>query len=281
QKHLIDQALSRAQGFVEEGRPEDAIPVALQALQLSAHVYGTSSVPLLHAYLLLAQASVGIGNLPQAAKYLSEAQWIVLQTPDCSAAMQSKLQRGLGLFCAAEGNFDQAMYHLASDVYLSASVFGLKSLEVSKGYFHMANIFSQQNKLDIANSLYAEVTASWHAWLLGALQARERALRALREASPFTEEEEEEGIEEEMTGAQRAEATRVLQAVLEVMEQAPAPLPGDTAQVLHALAMLHYLGHDLAKAREVGMKAFNLAKQLPQQDPLESIGHLLELIDAK
>ncbi|NXT04256.1 ZMY12 protein, partial [Prunella fulvescens] len=157
QESLIAVALSRARGFVWAGKPLEAIPAALQALRFSSQVFGSSSVQLVPIYLLLAEASTGAGRLRQAAKYLSQAQWIVLQTPDCSAALQSKLHHGLGLLSVAEGNLDQALYHLANDVYLATAEFGLNSIEVSGGYFHMANIFFHQNKMDVANSLYTEV----------------------------------------------------------------------------------------------------------------------------
>ncbi|NXP67655.1 ZMY12 protein, partial [Chloropsis cyanopogon] len=157
QESLIAVALSTAQGFVWAGKPQEAIPAALQALRFSCRAFGSASVQLVPIYLLLAEASTGAGRLRQAAKYLSQAQWIVLQTPDCSAALQSKLHRGLGLFSVAEGNLEQALYHLANDVYLATAEFGLNSVEVSGGYFHMANIFFHQNKMGAANSLYTEV----------------------------------------------------------------------------------------------------------------------------
>ncbi|RLV95573.1 hypothetical protein DV515_00012852 [Chloebia gouldiae] len=277
-KHGKEQLLKR-QRFVWAGKPLEAIPAALQALRFSSRVFGSGSTQLVPIYLLLAEASTGADRLRQAAKYLSQAQWIILQTPDCSAALQSKLHRGLGLFSVAEGNLDQALYHLANDVYLATAEFGLNSIEVSAGYFHMANIFFHQNKMDTANSLYTEVSSLWHDWLLSSLHRHQQALQAQAEASPFSEEEE--GIEDRMTEGQREEGTRVLCAVLKVREQGPLQHPGETARVLHALAMIHYLGLDLAKAQEVGMKAFDLAKQLPQPDSLETIGHLLELINAQ
>ncbi|NWY95548.1 ZMY12 protein, partial [Loxia curvirostra] len=157
QESLIAVALSTAQGFLWAGKPMEAMPAALQALRFSSRLSGPASLQLLPIYLLLAEASTGAGRPRQAAKYLSQAQWIVLQSPDCSAALQSKLHRGLGLFSIAEGNLDQALYHLANDVYLATAEFGLNSVEVSGGYFHMANIFFHQNKMDAANSLYTEV----------------------------------------------------------------------------------------------------------------------------
>ncbi|KFV90573.1 Zinc finger MYND domain-containing protein 12, partial [Fulmarus glacialis] len=279
QKYIIDLAYGTAQEFVLDGKHKEALPAALHALRFSTEVYGSNSVQLVPAYLLLAEASTGAGRLPEASKYLSQAQWIVLRTPDCSAALQYKLHRSLGLLCAAEGNFEQALYHLANDIYLASSTFGLKSIETSGGYFHMANVFFRQNKMDIANSLYAEVTDIWHAFLVKSVQAQEQILKSRPEMSPFTEDKEVS--EDHMTEAQQAEAIRVLNAVLDIRERAPKQQPGETARVLHALAMLYYLIMDLSKAREVGMKAFDLVKELPQRESLEAIGHLLKLINNK
>ncbi|NWW43930.1 ZMY12 protein, partial [Pedionomus torquatus] len=157
QKYLIDLAYRTARELVSEGKHKEALPAALHALRFSTEVYGSSSLQLVPAYLLLAEASTGFGCFLEASKYLSQAEWIILTTPECSAALQYQLHRGLGLLCTAKGNFEQALYHLANDIYVASSAFGLKSLEVSGGYFHMANVFFRQNKTDIASSLYAEV----------------------------------------------------------------------------------------------------------------------------
>ncbi|NXA08462.1 ZMY12 protein, partial [Sapayoa aenigma] len=157
QESIVEVAFRTAQGFLWKGNPLGALPAALQALRISARVSGWSSERLVPVYLLLAEASRDLGNLRQASKYLSEAEWIILQIPDSGAALQSKLHRGLGLFCVAKGDLNQALYHLANDVYLAASAFGPNSIEVSGGYFHMANIFLRQGKMDEANSLYTEV----------------------------------------------------------------------------------------------------------------------------
>ena len=59
---------------------------------------------------------VGLGRLSQAEEYLSQAQWTVLKTPECSDAIKSKLYRNLGLLYAAKGQFDEALHQLANDV---------------------------------------------------------------------------------------------------------------------------------------------------------------------
>ncbi|XP_040544661.1 zinc finger MYND domain-containing protein 12 isoform X2 [Gallus gallus] len=281
QKYIIDLTSSTAQKFIFDGKHEKALPAALHALRFSTKVYGSSSVQLVPAYILLAEACIGVGNLQQASNYLSQAQWIVLRSPDCSSAFQHRLHRSFGLLYAADGNFDQALYHLANDIYLASSAFGLKSVEASGGYFHMANVFFCQNKMDIANSLYAEVTDIWHTFLVKSVQTQEQIHKLRAEKSPFTEDKEVEVSEDTMTEAQQAEAIQVLNAVLDIREKAPKQQPEETARVLHALAMLYYLFMDLSKAYEIGMKAFDLLKQLPQQESLEAIGYLLKLIDSQ
>ena len=58
----------------------------------------------------------GLGRLSQAEEYLSQAQWTVLKTPECSDAIKSKLYRNLGLLYAAEGQYDESLRQLADDV---------------------------------------------------------------------------------------------------------------------------------------------------------------------
>ncbi len=67
------------------------------------------------AFFLLFAIS-GLGRLSQAEEYLSQAQWTVLKTPECSNAIKSKLYRNLGLLYAAKGEYDEALRQLADDV---------------------------------------------------------------------------------------------------------------------------------------------------------------------
>ncbi|XP_068771912.1 zinc finger MYND domain-containing protein 12 [Struthio camelus] len=279
QKHIIDLAYGTAQKFILEGKPGKVIPAGLQALHFSICVYGSYSVDVIPAYLVLAEACIGADCLMQATTYLSQAQWIVLKTPDCSLAIQYKLHRDLGLLCAAKGNFEQSVYHLANDIYLASCEFGPNAIQTAGGYFHLANIFFRQNKMDIANSLYAEVTAIWHAFLMTSVQTQEQILKLQAEASPF--DEDREVSKDHLTEAEQAETIQALNAILDFREQAPKQQPDETAKVLHSLAMLYYLSMDLSKAQEVGVKAFDLVNQLPQQESLEAIDHLLKLINSK
>ena len=62
----------------------------------------------------------GLGRLSQAEEYLSQAQWTVCKTPECSNAIKSKLYRNLGLLHAAKGDYKEALRQLADDVSLTS-----------------------------------------------------------------------------------------------------------------------------------------------------------------
>nr|XP_045005758.1 zinc finger MYND domain-containing protein 12 isoform X4 [Jaculus jaculus] len=116
QKHLIEFCYTVAQKYLFEGKHEDAVPAALHSLRFRMNVHGLNSVELVPAYLLLAEASLGLGRIVQAEEYLSQAQWTVLKSTDCSNATYSLLHRNLGLLYMAKENFEEARYHLANDV---------------------------------------------------------------------------------------------------------------------------------------------------------------------
>ncbi|KAL6068203.1 hypothetical protein STEG23_035250, partial [Scotinomys teguina] len=58
QKHLIEFCYTVAQKYLFEGKHEDAVPAALHSLRFRMNVHGMSSVELVPAYLLLAEASL-------------------------------------------------------------------------------------------------------------------------------------------------------------------------------------------------------------------------------
>ncbi|XP_052572324.1 zinc finger MYND domain-containing protein 12 isoform X2 [Peromyscus californicus insignis] len=116
QKHLIEFCYTVAQKYLFEGKHEDAVPAALHSLRFRMSVHGLSSVELVPAYLLLAEASLGLGRIVQAEEYLSQARWTVLKSTNCSNATHSLLHRNLGLLYIAKDNHEEARYHLANDV---------------------------------------------------------------------------------------------------------------------------------------------------------------------
>ncbi|KAK9392172.1 zinc finger MYND domain-containing protein 12 [Crotalus adamanteus] len=277
---LAEVTFETAQNFLLEGHHEDAIPAALHSLKFSISIYGPDSAELVPAYLALAETSLGLGHLSQGEEYLSQAQWIVLKNPHCSYNIQSKLHRNLGLLYAARGNFDDSLYHLANDVYFACCAFGTTSnVAISGGYFHMANIFSRQNKMDIVDSLYAEVVNLWHDHFSHFVGIQYQKLITPAEVDLLSVEDGKE--EDVLDEKQRAEATEMLNSILHFREQSLRPQPEKKAKLLHALAMFHFLIHDLAQADEFVMRFLQTVKALPTRDPGESLYHLVKLIKSR
>ncbi|CAI9533093.1 unnamed protein product [Staurois parvus] len=236
-KHLIDLTTKEAQRLLYEGRHVDVIPAATHALSFSIDVYGLTSVELVPVYLILAEANIGLGNLTQAEEYLSHAYWTVLKTTDCSNLIRSKLHRNLGLLYSAKGEFEESLRHLSNDIYYASTVSGPSDISTAGGYFHMANVFFRQNKMDIADSLYSEVDrlcqiiSSSYLKLLEYIYVTDQFILICCNVLAIDENQE-------------AEALQILSAIYDIREQAAKKEPAKIAKVLHALAMLHYLRVD-------------------------------------
>ncbi|XP_063001381.1 zinc finger MYND domain-containing protein 12 [Elgaria multicarinata webbii] len=279
EKFLAEVTQSAAQNFLFKGKHEDAIPAALHSLKFNISVHGSNSVELVPVYLILAEGSLGLGHLSQAEEYLSQAHWIILRNSYCSSSIQSNLHRNLGLLHAAKGNFEDSLYHLANDIYFASCAFGTNDVAASGGYFHMANVFFRQNAAEVADSLYSEVVEIWLRHFSRLIDIQFQTLMSPAGLDMFSEEEElpEEALDEK----QRAEAMQMLNAVLDIREHSPRPQLDKIAKVLHALAMFHYLIHDVPKAHEFVMKVLQVTKQLPRHVPDESLQHLMKLIKSK
>lgn len=63
--------------------------------------------------------------LREAEQYLAQAQWVVLQTPNCDPSIKSQLYRDLGLLFIAQGNASEAKKHFAEDVSAVSQTFDL------------------------------------------------------------------------------------------------------------------------------------------------------------
>ncbi|XP_072281963.1 zinc finger MYND domain-containing protein 12 [Pyxicephalus adspersus] len=274
-KHLIDLTTKEAQRLLYEGRHVDVIPAATHALSFSIDVYGLTSVELVPIYLILAEANIGLGNLTQAEEYLSHAYWTVLKTADCSNLIRSKLHRNLGLLYSAKGEFEESLSHLSNDIYFASTVSGPSDISTAGGYFHMANVFFRQNKMDIADSLYSEVMDIWHTHLNRLVDIQIKS--SMRSGPVWFDDSDQEGLDEN----QEAEALQILSAIYDIREQAAKKEPAKMTKVLHALAMLHYLRMDFKAAQEWGRKLLQLTQQLPKEDKSDSLMVFIESIERK
>ncbi|KAM9299037.1 zinc finger MYND domain-containing protein 12 [Gastrophryne carolinensis] len=274
-KHLIDLTTKEAQRLLYEGRHVDVIPAATHALSFSIEVYGLASVELVFVYLILAEANIGLGNLTQAEEYLSHAYWTVLKTADCSNLTRSKLHRNLGLLYSAKGEFEESLRHFSNDIYFASTVSGPSDISTSGGYFHMANVFFRQNKMDVADSLYSEVTDIWHTHLSRLTDIQIRS--SVKNGPVWFDDSDQENLDEN----QEAEALQILSAICDIREQAPKKELAKMMKVLHSLTMLYYLSKQFKDAQEWGKKLLQLTQQLPKDDHSDSIAQLIESIEQK
>jgi hypothetical protein len=88
----------------------------MTSLRLAIELYGIKSVELVPSYLILGEASQGLGSLTQAQEYLSQAEWTVLKNPDCPLSTLSKLYRNIGMLQMFQAKYEDALRNLANDV---------------------------------------------------------------------------------------------------------------------------------------------------------------------
>uniref|UniRef100_A0A8C6SDS2 MYND-type domain-containing protein n=1 Tax=Neogobius melanostomus TaxID=47308 RepID=A0A8C6SDS2_9GOBI len=163
-------------GSTGEGRIEMDIKKVLHlseakaCLSLCVNVFGSSTIELVPAYLLLAEAYLGLGKLSPAAEMISQAEWVVSKSLDCDHELNHRLHRALGRLQTAKGNFDDASLSFANDIYHAAKAYGLESTVCRYGYFLIANVFAKKGKTLIARSMYKEVAQIWHSHLTKLMQ---------------------------------------------------------------------------------------------------------------
>jgi tetratricopeptide (TPR) repeat protein len=94
----------------------------MTSLKLAIEMFGLKSVDLVPSYLILGEASQGLGSLTQAQEYLSQAEWTVLKSPQCPLQITSKLYRNIAMLQMAQEKYEQALRNLANDVRFSFSI---------------------------------------------------------------------------------------------------------------------------------------------------------------
>uniref|UniRef100_A0A4W4DWM6 MYND-type domain-containing protein n=1 Tax=Electrophorus electricus TaxID=8005 RepID=A0A4W4DWM6_ELEEL len=258
-EQLMELSHAESKRRVSEGKYEEALPAAQLSLRCAMDVYGPNAVEHVPAYLLLAEANMGLGFLSQAEGYLSKAQWTTMKTLGCSQVILHQLHRTLGRLYTATGRYRSALLHFANDIFHASEEFGLNSVVSAGGYFLMANVFVKEEKPDIAISLYSQVHQHLHLY------------------DAFTQNE-----------AQLAEVDQMLNVMLEAQQQGvnthqSAMLShslGQSALLSHSLAMFWFLCRDHSKALDFGRKAAEFSRQCEEQNSLaESIQSLIQEVE--
>lgn len=88
----------------------------MTSLKMAIEMFGLKSVDLVPSYLILAEASQGLGSLSQAQEYLSQAEWTVLKNPECPLEIVAKLNRNMAMLQMAQEQYESALRFLANDV---------------------------------------------------------------------------------------------------------------------------------------------------------------------
>lgn len=191
QAELIKICRVEAQRKLCEGKYQEALPAAQFSLRCAIDVHGLSDVQLIPAYLLLADANmgeedahssapptppsrtglavrvhlcvcVGAGNLPLVMELLSQAEWAVLKSSECTYEVRQWLHRSLGRLHAATGNLEKALLDFANDVGVMIRKHGGTGNDLNAQSYFNSNPFVFQSyshcHLDTAHDVSTVVT---------------------------------------------------------------------------------------------------------------------------
>nr|CAB3267962.1 zinc finger MYND domain-containing protein 12 [Phallusia mammillata] len=261
QKSMMELTRVIGQKLLFDGKHNQAVPAAVQSLRFSIDVHGLNSVNLVPSYLILGEASIGLGKLSQADEYLAQAEWTVLKAPDATDAIKSKLYRNIALLYAAKGDYENALRMLAEDIYHASNQWGTKDIHTTGGYFHMANVFFRQNKMDVADSLYNQVTDTWFEFLAEAVKKKTAVQSTTGFLGPTTPEEIQDT--RFFDEAQESEAIQMLNAVYDICEQSSKPNFVAISKICHTLSMLYFVLDDMTRAQEFGRRSITANERLP------------------
>ncbi|XP_076807443.1 zinc finger MYND domain-containing protein 12-like [Clavelina lepadiformis] len=275
QKSMMDLTRIISRKLLFEGKHNQAVPAAIQSLRFSIDVHGLNSVNLVPSYLILGEASIGLGKLSQADEYLAQAEWTVLKALDATDENKSNLYRNIGLLHAAKGDYENALRMLAEDIYHASKAWGTADIHVAGGYFQMANVFFRQNKMDVADSLYSQVTDTWFDFLHEAVQRKTSSPSNTNLLGPNSKEAQTES--RPLNEAQESEAVQMLNAILDMREQSPKQSFASISKICHTLSMLYFILDDIPRAQDFGKKAVVASERSPSSTEVMAVTNFLQL----
>jgi tetratricopeptide (TPR) repeat protein len=278
QRKIVDIALSEGYHMLHSQNYSRVIPAALQALHHSKELYGNSDIRIVPTYMVIARAAIGSGRLEEARQYLSQAQWVILSSPNPSPEHQSQLHRNLGLLALARGETSEARRHLAEDIYQSSVAFGPETVQTAGGYFHLATAFAREDKPDVVISLHNQVIKIWTLYL-----------KELLTKKPDVQEDEDSllsprhrPVEEPLLSpADKAEVVHMLTTICALREKHTKSLPPVMINIYQAMALLSLVLKDHGKARDYLRKAVDLAKGSQEEELVRDLRDLRGLVDQK
>ena len=127
---------------------------------------------LVPAYLLLAEANLGLSRWSNAEHFLSMANWTLLKNPETpNNVLFSQLFRDFGKLYSGQGKFQEALWQFSNDVYHCSLEVGPEHINTAGGYFEMATVFENLDRMESALALFDKVVDVWYKYLVGAMQA--------------------------------------------------------------------------------------------------------------
>eukprot|EP00118_Oscarella_pearsei_P028430 m.2131 g.2131 ORF g.2131 m.2131 type:complete len:292 (+) comp8332_c0_seq1:22-897(+) len=240
QKVTIERLEADAKLQLVEREHQLAYTAGSQLMKATAEAHGMNSVHLVSPYVIIGRAALGLGKVPQAEKYLSQAQWILLKHPGCDETLTSLVCRHLGLLYAFQGNYEKARKMIADDIYHATIKYGMDSVRVASGYYHLGNTFTKEGHPTVAMSLYNQVIQMYIEYFKGNVVPAEN----------FDKVEELECVE-------------MLHHICKVWEENPAVKPESLIAVYKCLALLYnYMGNK-QQMTEFADKALQINELLP------------------
>lgn len=218
QQAIVKISMNEATRHLSSKQYELSIPGGLQVLRYSIELHGSGKPDILPAYLLLAEANLGLRREKPAEEYLIQAHWILLHQPSCTPAIRSRVHRNFGKLFAMQQRYQEALTHLATDVFFSAQCFGPNHINTAGGYALMAEVFNQTKDRASAVAFFDKVVEIWFSYLAN-----------IREA--------------DKVGAAEvyANGSEQLRAALELRCAVLGSATLAAAQAMHVLGLLHQL----------------------------------------
>jgi tetratricopeptide (TPR) repeat protein len=177
---------------------------------------------------------------------LALAKWIVLNAPDCSDHIKSRLHQLFGRLHAAQGSFDQAKPEIAKSIFFSSKCNGAESIATSTGYYSLGDIFLAQGNIENCLAYFDKVVDIWYKYL-SALHSRavENMAGGNTEPSPDT------SLPEEPSEAQLTDGYNQLLQVLDNRKRLLGDTHIATGEVEYCLGLFEFFIHGSeAKAAE-------------------------------
>eukprot|EP00300_Choanocystis_sp_HF-7_P003991 c13042_g1_i1.p1 GENE.c13042_g1_i1~~c13042_g1_i1.p1 ORF type:complete len:362 (+),score=82.25 c13042_g1_i1:123-1208(+) len=262
-QELLATARRTGHKLLFEGKNELAMPAALHSLRFAIDLFGANNIEVVPSYLLLGEGSIRLSRFKEAEEYLSLAKWSLLKCEDAPFQVRAELARNFGLLYAAQGKHDDALRHLANDVFYSASVYGPEHINTTTGYFLLGTVFYALGREPELSAMFSKVLEVWTAYLRSAVNDL-----SLLERESFDE-------------AKEAEALKMLQQIAAVREDIHGANHPLHAQALFALAMLHEALRAAETSKAIATRALEIYQSQPVVDAaaVDDVEQLLALIE--